>query len=256
MDVLARLRTIAQFSLKHRPLMEAWFVQCGGHQACPGLVSWRLYEACDNRRWRRRRPRLRKPVARAVTAGAAPTPCRTDYRRGVPMGREGGDRHQHRAFRAAWRCSSRAARPRRRPRQAACAWDRDSFRDSRQAWTCKAVASFTRRSGVTISYKTCRGGGTGRRTGLKILGCASSVRVQPPPPAPLTGSRPVVTRAELVRSAIMSPRETQAMAAWNGARLSAEIHRQKNGPPQDVLIRHWKGDLEDSGDALAALKSI
>jgi hypothetical protein len=81
-------------------------------------------------------------------------------------------------------CPRQRRRPRRWPRQAARAWDRDGFGDSRHARTREALPSFTLSSGDTNSYKTCRGGGTGRRTGLKILGCASSVRVRFPPPAP------------------------------------------------------------------------
>jgi hypothetical protein len=72
------------------------------------------------------------------------------------------------------------------PCQGAFTFDSTSFnyfRDSRQAWTREAVPSLTLTSGYTICYKTCRGGGTGRRTGLKILGSDRSVRVRFPPPA-------------------------------------------------------------------------
>ena len=39
-------------------------------------------------------------------------------------------------------------------------------------------------------YSECRGGGIGRRTGLKILGPAKGVRVRLPPPAPVYWVRP------------------------------------------------------------------
>jgi hypothetical protein len=39
--------------------------------------------------------------------------------------------------------------------------------------------------------QTCRGGGTGRRTGLKILGPARGVWVQDPPPAPKRSNSPL-----------------------------------------------------------------
>ena len=48
----------------------------------------------------------------------------------------------------------------------------------------EAVQAFGLTCHNTATYKLCRGGGTGRRTGLKILGPARGVWVRCPPPAP------------------------------------------------------------------------